>query len=125
MPRFTTTQRRTLWGARMLLALVFGVAGAAKLAGTPQMVAMFDAINWGHWFRYLTGSVEILGAVMLLIPATSFAALLLLGGTMVGALLAHLLAVPGSPIPAIVLGGLCAGMAWVLRPRLFRDRVRR
>jgi putative oxidoreductase len=101
---------RTLWAIRILLALAFGAAGAAKLAGVPMMVATFEAIGWGQWFRYVTGGIELTGAVLLLVPVPGMALLagLLLGGTMVGATISHLLVVPGSPVPALVLGALCA-----------------
>jgi putative oxidoreductase len=116
----TTTQNRAIWGVRMLLALAFGAAGAAKLAGVPMMVATFETIGWGQWFRYVTGAIEVLGAVLMLIPATGLFAGLLLGGTMVGATLSHLLIVPGSPVPAMVLGSLCAVVVYHLRPASFR-----
>ncbi len=117
----TTTKNRAVWGVRIVLALAFGAAGAAKLAGVPMMVASFDAIGWGQWFRYVTGAIEVLGAVLMLIPATGLLAGLLLGGTMVGATVSHLLVVPGSPVPAIVLGSLCALVVHHLRPAAFRN----
>lgn len=116
----STTQTRVVWGIRILLALAFGAAGAAKLAGVPQMVATFEAIGIGQWFRYVTGGIEVLGAIMMLVPATGLYAGLLLGGTMVGATVSHLVVVPGSPIPAIVLGLLCALVVWHNRPEQFR-----
>lgn len=121
MAQSTTTQSRLLWGTRFLLALAFGAAGAAKLAGAAQMVSTFEAIGWGQWFRYLTGGIEVLGAVLMLVPATGLVAGLLLGGTMAGAIVSHLLVVPGSPIPAVVLGLLCAVVVWNLRPAQFRQ----
>ena len=57
----STTQNRIVWGVRILLALAFGAAGAAKLAGVPQMVATFEAIGIGQWFQYVTGGIEVLG----------------------------------------------------------------
>ena len=116
----STTQNRIVWGVRILLALAFGAAGAAKLAGVPQMVATFEAIGIGQWFQYVTGGIEVLGAILMLVPATGLYAALLLGGTMVGATVSHLVVVPGSPIPAIVLGLLCATVAWHNRPVQFR-----
>ena len=115
-----TTQNRIVWGVRILLALAFGAAGAAKLAGVTQMVATFEAIGIGQWFQYVTGGIEVLGAILMLVPATGLYAALLLGGTMVGATVSHLVVVPGSPIPAIVLGLLCAAVAWHNRPVQFR-----
>ena len=110
------TKTRVTWGVRILLALAFGAAGISKLAGVPQMVAVFDAVGFGQWFRYLTGVVEIAGAVLILVPRTAFFGGLWLGGTMVGAVATHLLLIGGSPIPAIVLGLLCALVVYQLRP---------
>lgn len=109
-------QRRIVWGVRVLLALAFGAAGVAKLAGVPQMVQVFDAIGAGQWFRYLTGAVEIAGVVLLLVPATGFVGGFLLVVTMVCAVATHLMLIGGSPIPAVVLGVLSAFVAWRLRP---------
>ena len=112
----TTTQRRIVWGVRILLALAFGAAGLAKLAGVPQMVQVFEAVGFGQWFRYLTGVVEVGGAVLLLVPATSFIGGLLLAATMAGAVATHLVLIGGSPVPAVVLLLLSAFVAWRLRP---------
>lgn len=109
-------KHRTLWGARLLLALVFASAGIAKLIGAPQMVQVFDAIGVGQWFRYLTGGVEILGAALLVVPTTGFAGSLLLFATMVGAVSTHLLVIGGGPLPAVVLGLLASLVASQLRP---------
>ena len=111
------TQRRIVWGVRVLLALAFGAAGAAKLAGAQQMVQVFDAIGFGQWFRYLTGLVEVGGAVLLLVPATGFLGGLLLLATMVCAVATHLLLIGGNPAPALVLALLSGFVAWRLRPQ--------
>jgi uncharacterized membrane protein YphA (DoxX/SURF4 family) len=116
-----TVKNRAIWGVRILLALAFGAAGAAKLAGVEQMVGTFEAIGWGQWFRYVTGGIEVAGALLMLIPATGLVAGLLLGGTMVGATVSHLLVVPGSPVPAMVLGLLCALVVWHNRPAQFSN----
>jgi putative oxidoreductase len=116
----SNTQNRLVWGVRILLALAFGAAGLAKLMGVEMMVATFEAIGVGQWFRYLTGGIEVLGAVLMLVPATGLWAGLLLGGTMVGATISHFVVVPGTPVPAIVLGLLCAAVVWHLRPTQFR-----
>jgi len=110
------TQRRIVWGVRILLALAFGAAGLAKLAGVPQMVQVFDAIGFGQWFRYVTGAVEVGGALLLLAPATGFIGGLLLTVTMAGAVATHLVLIGGNPAPAIVLALLSAFVTWRLRP---------
>jgi putative oxidoreductase len=112
----STTQTRILWAVRLILALAFAAAGAAKLLGVPMMVDIFTHIGVGQWFRYLTGAVEVTGAVLLLVPPTGLLGALLLGATMVGAVFTHLAVIGGSPLPAIILGALCAFVALRLWP---------
>jgi hypothetical protein len=69
-----------LWGLQVGLATLFLFAGGSKLAGAPAMVALFEAIGIGQWFRYVTGLVEVTSAVALLMPSLApFGALLLAG----------------------------------------------
>jgi putative oxidoreductase len=110
------TQRRIVWGVRLLLVLAFGAAGGAKLAGVPQMVQVFEAIGIGQWLRYLTGAIEVAGVVLLLVPSTGFFGGLLLSATMIGGVATHLAVIGGSPVPAMVLGLLSAFVAWRLKP---------
>lgn len=109
-----TTQRRLIWGIRFVLALAFLAAGGSKLAGVAAMVELFDKIGAGQDFRLLVGAIEVFGAALLLVPRTGLAGALWLGGTMVGAVGTHLFVIGGSPIPAMVLGALCAIVAWRL-----------
>ena len=51
-----------LWCVQALLALVFVSASWAKLTGKPEMVALFTAVGFGQWFRYVTGILELTGA---------------------------------------------------------------
>jgi len=112
----TTTHSRMIWALRLLLALAFGVAGAAKLTGVPQMVQIFEHIGIGQWFRYVTGLVEVTGAILLLVPATGFFGGLLLAVTMVFGTATHLLVIGGNPVPAIVLALLSGFVAYRQRP---------
>ncbi|MFL9875825.1 DoxX family protein [Paraburkholderia megapolitana] len=110
-----TTNNRIVWAVRLLLALAFGAAGTAKLAGVPLMIQIFEHIGFGQWFRYVTGLVEVTGAVLLLIPRTGFLGGLLLAATMVCALATHLLIIGGNPGPAALLALLSAFVAHSLR----------
>ncbi len=107
-----------LWIVKALLAATFLAAGGAKLYGVPMMVQTFEQIGLGQWFRYLTGSLEVVGAVAVLIPATAGFGAALLAAIMVGATLTHLFVLPGSPIPAIVLFALSASVAWTYRDQI-------
>ena len=60
-----------IWGVQILTALAFLAVGGSKLTGAPAMVDMFHKIGFGQWFRYLTGSLEVTGAVLLLLPRTA------------------------------------------------------
>ncbi|ANL45379.1 hypothetical protein AMC87_CH00647 [Rhizobium phaseoli] len=102
------------WSLRSLAAAAFLAAGSAKLAGVPMMVAIFDQIGAGQWFRILTGAVEVT-AIALLIPATAAFGALLLTVTMVFAVLTHLFVIGGSPVPAIILLLITGSIAWMHR----------
>jgi len=104
-----------LWIVQVATAAMFLLAGSSKLAGVPAMVGLFDAIGVGQWFRYLTGSIEVVSAILLLVPSLAFFGALLLVPTMVGAVVTHLFIVDGNPTPAFVLGVAAAAIAWTRR----------
>ena len=107
------------YGLRGLLTLAFVAAGGAKLAGIEMMVGTFDAIGVGQWFRYLTGIIEVGAAILLWLPGKQVLAAALLGATMVGAVLAHLLILGPSAVPAVILGLICVAVIY-----LHREQVR-
>lgn len=118
----TPARRRIVWGVRIVLALAFFAAGSAKLAGAAQMVDVFEAIGAGQWFRYLTGFVEVVAAVLLLVPATGFLGGLITLVTMIAAVGTHAFVIGGSFLPALVLALLSAFVAWQLRPLALASR---
>lgn len=105
-------------GLRAVLTLAFVAAGAAKLAGVEMMVGTFEALGVGQWFRYVTGVLEVGAAVLLWLPRRQVLASALLGATMVGAVLAHLLILGPSAVPAIVLGLICAAVLYLHRDQI-------
>ncbi len=107
----------TLWIVQIATAPMFLLAGSLKLAGIPVEVALFDAIGIGQWFRYLTGSIEVAGAILLLIPRTSGLGALMLVGVMTGAVITHVFVVGGSPLMAIILLVVTGVVAWGRRRR--------
>ncbi len=94
----------TRWVLQGLAALAFLAAGGSKLAAAPAMVEMVAKLGAGQWFRYLTGALEVIGAVALLAIV------------MVGAIITHLAVLGGSPIPALVLLMIVGTVAWLRRP---------
>ena len=101
-----------LWILQILAASAFLLAGGLKLAGAEPMVSMFDKIGLGQWFRYLTGGLEVTGAILLLIPTTVVLGGALLAMTMLGAIATHLFVLGGSPVPAIVLFVMVGTVTW-------------
>jgi len=101
-----------LWFLQIAAAGMFLMVGFLKLSGNPQLVGLFEAIGLGQWFRYLTGTLEVTGAILLLVPRTSGLAALMLVGVMVGAVITHLFIVGGSPLMAIILLIVTGIVAW-------------
>lgn len=101
----------TLWVLQAITAAAFLMAAMTKLTGAPQAVAVFEAIGFGAWFRYLMGVVEIVGAAALLIPRLSGLAGLAFVGLTVGAIITHLI-VGGSLAMVLPLLVLAAVIAW-------------
>ena len=114
-----------LWTIRAVVAAAFLAAGTAKLVGVAEMVQVFEAIGIGQWFRYVTGGVEVAGAILLLVPATTLLGAALLACTMACATATHLLVIGGNPLPAVVLLTLSAFLAWTARADLARFGIGR
>ena len=116
--RHGRTGRIALWAVQIALAGMFLLAGSSKLLSAPAMVGLFDAIGIGQWFRYVTGSIEVVSAVALLVPAWAAFGALLLIPTMAGAVITHLFIVGASPVPATVLLIGSLAVAWARRDQL-------
>jgi putative oxidoreductase len=114
-----------LWALQAVLALMFAMAGLAKVGGDAAMVEMFAIIGIGQWFRYVVGALELAGAVGVLIPWLSGLAALGLVGLMAGATLTNVLVLDTSPLLPIVLFVVSSMVAWGRWPRtrtLFTNR---
>ena len=101
-----------LWCVQAFLALVFVSASWAKLVGEPEMVALFTAVGVGQWLRYVTGILELAGAVLIMVPNTSRIGSGLLATIMLGALTAHLFILHVPPTTPDVLFLLSGFVVW-------------
>jgi len=113
----TAANGRTLWILRGACALIFLLAGGAKLAGHPFMVEEFARIGLGQGFRLFTGVVEVAGALLVLWPRTTFPAALGLLGVCAGAFAAQAGPLKGDLIHVLVVTAPVAATAWLSRPR--------
>ena len=111
-------QKYGLLLVKIVTAAAFIAAGLSKLAGAEMMIAVFDTVGLGQWFRYFTGAIEIAGAVALFVPGIQAYGAALLAVTMGGAVLAHILILGPSLVPALVLGILSALLAYAHRSQL-------
>jgi putative oxidoreductase len=108
----------TVWVLQGMAALAFLAAGAAKLMGSPIMVSEFQAIGVGQWFRYLTGILEVAGAIALVLPRAAYYGALLLVTVMAGALAAHLAKLGlTTAAPAFILLLMSGTIAYFRRAR--------
>lgn len=104
-----------LWVLRVLLAALFLFAAYMKLSGNPMMVAEFDTVGLGQWFRYVTGILELVGAVALLVPKTSLYGAALLLCVDAGAFVAQLTVIHQDWVHTIVIGALLGAVVWLNR----------
>lgn len=79
-----------LWTLTVLPAALFLFAGWPKLTAQPPFPEKWVHFGLPLWFLYVTGAIELGGALLLLVPRTAVFGSLLLSATMVGATLTHL-----------------------------------
>jgi putative oxidoreductase len=117
LPTESRRQHIGLWVLQGLIAITFIAQGLSKIGGAERAVTMFDDIGAGSWFRYLIGTLELAGAIGVLIPALCGLAALGLVGLMIGAVGTELFVLHGNPAPPLVLLVLVAVLAWGRRHR--------
>jgi uncharacterized membrane protein YphA (DoxX/SURF4 family) len=93
LPRFGISRESDLggWVLRSGVAFFMVMAGSEKFASPPSYwIGFFEHLGFGQWFRYFTGIVEIVGALLYIFPVTCPIGAGMLACTMVGAMLAHI-----------------------------------
>ncbi|HET6355582.1 DoxX family protein [Streptomyces sp.] len=116
----TTLSRRSHLAVRTLqivLALFMAIPSAApKLIGHSSAAESFDKIGFGDWFMYLTGGLELAGAIALVIPILSGLSALAFMGLMIGAFITQVTVFDGQyAITPVILFVIFGGIAWVRR----------
>jgi putative oxidoreductase len=99
-----------MWTIQVLLAAYF-VYSASLLFGD-GLVGKFTEIGFGQWLRYVTGVLELAGAIGLVIPFLSGLAAIGLTGVMAGAVATELFLLDNgeASLPAM-LGGVALAIA--------------
>jgi hypothetical protein len=109
----TTVSIVLAWMARIAVVAVFLFVGATKFNSDPrgEWFRIFELIGWGQWFRYVTGTVQVTGALLMLTPWTLTAGAFLLACTMIGAMIVDVAVMHAAGyalLPAVLLGIVAA-----------------
>jgi putative oxidoreductase len=98
-----STRNYPLLISSLLLALIVGAGGIAKLLGVPQAHTSFSILGLPEWFGYFIGACELLGAVALFIRPLSALSAAGIAVIMLGAIYFHVMHTPLiQAIPAII-----------------------
>lgn len=100
------------WLPRVAVALVFLSVGSEKFGSHGPWIRVFARIGFGDWFRYLTGVMQVGGALLLLVPPLVTVGTIVLGCTMVGAIIANIF-ILNTGLAAIIPSLLLAAVAFV------------
>ena len=93
------------------LTLAFLWFGLTKLTGQAGTVELYEALGFGQWPRFVTGSVETLAALALWTPLAPAACLALMVTMAIG-FSAKVLLVGGMVVHLLALGLLAALLLW-------------
>ncbi len=99
------------WGLQLVVAGVLLQTLFFKFTGAAESVYIFSTLGVEPWGRILSGIVELVAAILLLVPATTTVGAVLALSVMAGAIGTHL-TVPG--IEVMDDGGLLFGLALIV-----------
>lgn len=88
--KLNSKQNILCWIAQILAAVIMFQTLFFKFTGAEESVYIFSKMGMEPWGRYLTGIVELIASILLLIPAYCWAGAFLGAGLMAGALISHL-----------------------------------
>ena len=116
------------WAIRIIAAVILLQTLFFKFTGAEESKYIFTKLGAEPWGRIGSGIVELIAAVLILIPATTWMGALLGLGTMAGAILSHLfilgISVKNSDgtedggqlfIYALIVFIACAYLVWINR----------
>src|SRR5215831_14367822 len=99
------------WACRAIAAVILLQTLFFKFTAAPESVYIFTKVHAEPWGRVGSGVVELIAAVLLLIPRTVWAGALLAVAVMAGAIVSHLTVLG---IEVMGDGGLLFGLALIV-----------
>lgn len=117
-PVMTVVQKKSIrpllvvsWICRIAAAVILLQTLFFKFTAAPESVYIFTKVHAEPWGRVGSGVVELIAAVLILIPRTVWAGALLAIGVMAGAIVSHLTVLG---IEVMGDGGLLFGLALIV-----------
>lgn len=122
----STSKMVIIWLLRIVAAFIMVQSLFFKFSGAAESVYIFSTLGMEPWGRIGTGIVELIAAVLLVVPRTTWMGALLGLGTMSGAILSHItmlgieVANDGGQLflYAVVTWGCCAALILIERERI-------
>lgn len=87
----STFETILIWVLRLVAAVILLQTLYFKFTGAPESVYIFTKVGAEPWGRIGSGVVELIAAVLLLVPRTSWLGALIAIGVMAGAIFSHLM----------------------------------
>lgn len=115
-----------IWVLSVLMALFFLIAGVPKLLGAQGHVEHFASWRYPDWFRLVVGTVEVVSAILLLIPRIAYLGAAGIAVIMAGATYTHVLRVPeeaGRAPLTLTLLALAVLIGYARRPKRSRSDI--
>ena len=81
------------WSLRIIAAIILLQTLYFKFSAHPESVALFTKLGVEPWGRIATGVIELITAILLILPATKALGALSAAGVMLGAIASHLLVI--------------------------------
>lgn len=105
-----------LWLAKLLAAGILGYAAFLKLLSNQAEIDLFTQLGWEPHGRYLIGGLEILAALMIIVPQSTIYGAFLGLGIMLGAVIGHLTAFQLAGIQfALLVAAACVTVLYIRR----------
>lgn len=122
----TVSKKRRIagWVLTGFIGFAMSASAAGKLSGAQPMVENFSKMHLDGYLKPVA-IIELICAVLFVIPKTQSVGVLLVTGYFGGAVVAHLAgASPGEVVPGLVLGAIAWVANYLKNPQMFESFTR-
>ena len=104
-----------LWVAKLVAATFLGIAAYLKLTSAPVEIELFTKLDMEPAGRFIIGVLEMLSAILILLPQSAIYGAFLGLGVMTGAIIGHLTALGIQGVQNAVLVAVCCVVILAIR----------